>query len=373
MRSDVPLGSCLSGGLDSSAITCIANGFREGTAPYHVFTGRFLNSPVDEGEWATLVADATGVTQHQTFPDGDKLLADLDDFIWMNELPVDSASQYAQWSVFRLAREYGVTVLLDGQGSDEILAGYEQYFANYIVSRKREGGIDQSEVAAIKARYPMALSMQEGQWKSALPLPFKKLVAALTGRGSDLRLGMNPDMASRVAGAGSAGEIDLFEALRRDAGHGFLSTLLRYGDRNSMAHSREVRLPFCDHRIVEFVMTLPVEMLMGDAETKHLLRLATRGVLPEEIRTRWRKQGFLPPISEWLKGQLGNVADEIFARSDFRNSPYWDAVWWQKIMQRFRRGEVELAPSIWKPVICQLWLEGFVARANAMPKYAPLS
>lgn len=373
MRSDVPLGSCLSGGLDSSAITCMANKFRAATDPYHVFTGRFPNSSADEGEWAALVVHATGVTQHETFPDGDKLLADLDDFIWMNELPVDSASQYAQWAVFRLAREHHVTVLLDGQGSDEILAGYEQYFANYIVSRKRRSGIQQAEVDAIKARYPLALSMQEGRWKSTLPIPLKKMVASLTGRGSDLRLGMRADMATQVVGTGTAAIDGLLEALGRDAGHGFLSTLLRYGDRNSMAHSREVRLPFCDHRLVEFVMTLPVEILMGDAETKHLLRLATRDVLPEQIRTRWKKQGFLPPVSDWLKGRLGSFAEEVFARPDFRNGPHWDADWWQQAMKRFRGGDTYLATSIWKPMICQLWLDGFVAKVNAMPKHAPLN
>lgn len=373
MRSDVPLGSCLSGGLDSSAITCIANTYSKGADPYHVFTGRFPDSSVDEGEWAALVAAATGVTQHETFPDGDKLLDDLDEFIWMNELPVDSASQYAQWSVFRLARENGVTVLLDGQGSDEILAGYEQYFANYIVSRKRDGGLDQSEIDAIKTRYPLALSMEEGRWKSALPFPMKKLAATLTGRGSDLRLGMKPEMASRVVNANSGAADGLLDALRRDAGHGFLATLLRYGDRNSMAHSREVRLPFCDHRLVEFVMTMPVEILMGQAETKHLLRLAMRDVLPEQIRTRWLKQGFLPPISAWLKGQLGNFADELFSRQDFQNSAYWDAAWWQQAFKRFRGGEESLATSIWKPMICQAWLEGFVAKVNAMQKHMPLN
>lgn len=372
MRSDVPLGSCLSGGLDSGAITCIAGSMREGTEPYHVFTGRFPGSAADEGEWASEVVAATGVTQHETFPDGDKLLDDLDDFIWMNELPVDSASQYAQWSVFRLARENHVTVLLDGQGSDEILAGYEQYFANYILAKERAGGIDASEVAAIRARYPEALSMHDGRWKSALPLPLKRMATVLTGRGSDLRLGMKPEAAALTKGGRSGDSIGLLEALNRDAGHGFLATLLRYGDRNSMAHSREVRLPFCDHRIAEFVMTLPVEILMGNAETKHLLRLATKGVLPEQIRTRWRKQGFLPPISEWLKGRLGEFADDIFSRPEFRNGPHWDAAWWDGAMKRFLAGESHLAANIWKPMICQVWLDGFVKKVTSMPKIAPL-
>jgi len=374
MRSDVPLGSCLSGGLDSSAITCIARAHGDSAIAYHVFTGRFIGSDADEGHWAEIAAESAGVEMHETFPDGDGLRADMDDFIWMNELPVDSASQYAQWCVFRLAHENDVTVLLDGQGSDEILAGYEQYFANYVIARQRAGGIDAAELESIRARYPLAFSMQDNRWKALLPFALRRLAARLMGRGSDVRFGMHAEMLNAVAAATAGGKerLPLMEALRKDACHGFLATLLRYGDRNSMAHSCEVRLPFCDHRIIEFVMTLPVEILMGDAETKHLLRDAMRGILPEPIRTRWRKQGFLPPIADWLGGSLGGMAAEVFQRSSFRDSPYWDAAWWDKVLARFHAGERALAGAIWKPMICQLWLDGFVAKASAMEKHRPL-
>ena len=375
MRSDVPLGSCLSGGLDSSAITCIARTRGDRAAPYHVFTGRFAGSDVDEGHWAKIVAQAAEVEMHETFPDGDGLRADMDDFVWMNELPVDSASQYAQWCVFRLAHENGVTVLLDGQGSDEILAGYEQYFTNYVAARQRSGGIDSAEIDAIRTRYPLAFSMQDNRWKASSPFALRYMAAHLLGRGSDVRFGMRAGLANKVASAATkdSANMPLMDALRKDSCHGFLATLLRYGDRNSMAHSREVRLPFCDHRIIEFVMTLPVEMLMGNAETKHLLREAMQGILPEQIRTRWRKQGFLPPIADWLGGSLGDLAADVFQRPSFRNSPYWDAAWWDRVLVRFRRGEMALAGSIWKPMICQLWLDGFVAKASMMTKHRPLA
>ncbi len=375
MRSDVPLGSCLSGGLDSSSITCIARAHAGRTNPYHVFTGRFPDTEADEGAWARMVVDATGADQHETFPDGDGLIEDLDAFIWMNELPVDSASQYAQWCVFKLARENGVTVLLDGQGSDEILGGYEQYFANYIISRTQAGKLDDSEKAAIETRYPMALSMQRNRWKTAMPFALRNGLAHLLGRGSSVLFGMNGQWASSVAAKGEPADVQLplLEALQKDACNGFLATLLRYGDRNSMAHSREVRLPFCDHRILEFVMTLPVEHLMGDAETKHLLRTAMQGVVPEGVRTRWLKQGFQPPISHWLTGSLGALANDVFSSPAFASSCYWDAGWWQKALTRFRGGEKNMASTIWKPMICQLWQERFVARARALPAISPFA
>lgn len=375
MRSDVPLGSCLSGGLDSSAITCIARTQAGDSTPYHVFTGRFPGTAADEGAWAQMVVDATGADQHETFPTGDSLIADLDAFIWMNELPVDSASQYAQWCVFKLAHENGVTVLLDGQGSDEILGGYEQYFANYIISRNQAGTLDDSEKAAIETRYPMALSMHRSRWKTAIPFVVRNTLAHLLNRGSSVLFGMNGQWASRVAAKGEPADaqLPLMEALRKDACNGFLATLLRYGDRNSMAHSREVRLPFCDHRILEFITTLPVEYLMGDAETKRLLRHAMQDVVPEGVRTRWLKQGFQPPISHWLTGSLGALADEVFSSPAFSSSRYWDAGWWQKALKRFRNGEKNLATAIWKPLICQLWQERFVARAKALPAISPFA
>jgi len=93
----------------------------------------------------------------------------------------------------------------------------------------------------------------------------------------------------------------LANALEQDSFGRCLTTLLRYGDRNSMAHSREVRLPFCDHRIAEFVFRLPPHLLMGEVQTKRLLRESMHGILPEGIRTRWNKQGFRPPQDLWLQ------------------------------------------------------------------------
>ncbi|MBT3359052.1 MAG: asparagine synthase (glutamine-hydrolyzing) [Rhodospirillales bacterium] len=370
LRSDVPVGSCLSGGLDSSAISCLSRDLMGEGHPYHVFTGRFAGSPTDEGSWAETVATATSAIQHETFPTPDTLIEDLDDFLWLNELPVDSASQYAQWCVFKLAAENGVTVLLDGQGADEILGGYEQYFAPYIRELRLSGADTQAEETRIRERYPMAFSMADQGWKTSLPLWARRAAAHVLNKGSDLRFGVRPGFAKLVEHEPPAET--LHQALDRDARGGFLTTLLRYGDRNSMAHSREVRLPFCDHRIAEFVFSLPERLIMGDAQTKYLLREAMRGVLPEPIRTRWNKQGFLPPHAQWLRGGLRGLAEEVFSSSDFSQNPMWDAAWWQRVVQRLDQGEDALAVQLWKPFISELWLKKFVERARKQPRIAPL-
>lgn len=377
LRSDVPVGSCLSGGLDSSAVTCLSRRLLGDDRPYHVFTGRFPDSAADEGRWAGEVVAATGVTQHETFPSADRFVAEAEQFIWFNELPVDSASQYAQWCVFKLAAENGVTVLLDGQGADEVLGGYEQYFAPYMRSRRRVLGAREAEAEerAIRDRYPLAFSTADQSWKKRAPLWLRRMAARVTGQGSDLLFGVKSEFTAEVATTleSNAPDETLHRALRRDACNGFLTSLLRYGDRNSMAHSREVRLPFCDHRIAEFVFGLPERLIMGNAETKHLLREAMRGILPEPVRVRWNKQGFLPPHAQWFRDGLGRLAGEIFDSPSFAGSPMWDAVWWRRAMRRLSNGDDTLAVQIWKPVIAELWQRNFVGRMIGQPRIAPLA
>lgn len=365
MRSDVPLGSCLSGGLDSGAIYGTVRELLGNDIAYNVFTGRFPGSDVDEGEFADKIAERGNAVRHEIAPDPDTLLAELPDFLWHNELPVDSASQYAQWCVFRLAAENDVTVLLDGQGADEILAGYEQYFSFYLAS----AGVDQAEEAAIRERYPKALSMRDQGWKTRAPLWLRKCAAQLLGRGSDMMFGVRAKFSHAFR---QPAPEDLRGALLRDSFGGFLSTLLRYGDRNSMAHSREVRLPFCDHRIIEFALSLPPEYLMGDAQTKRLLRAASEGLLPEPIRTRWNKQGFLPPIVQWLDGGLIDAVDARLGAPGFGEGSPWEAGWWRKAAARYRAGDRALAGSIWKVFIADAWREYFVNRARTQQKHSAL-
>ena len=155
------------------------------TATYETFTGRFPGSDADEGAWAEIVSGAARTTTHETFPTGEKLVSNLDDFLWMNELPVDSTSQFAQWCVFEAAKEAGVTVLLDGQGGDEILAGYEQYFAPYLATRRRDGTYirfeDNAAVLINPQGVPMPVArpipMRNGVsfWPSPSPSPLRSL------------------------------------------------------------------------------------------------------------------------------------------------------------------------------------------------------
>ena len=128
-----------------------------------------------------------------------------------------------------------------------------------------------------------------------------------------------------------------------------------------MAHSREVRLPFCDHRIAEFVFSLPPHLLMGEVQTKRLLRESMAGVLPESIRTRWNKQGFRPPQDLWFKSsRMLALAEATFDTAAFRQSAFWHAPWWHSALARVRRGELALGWSLWQPMMIEQWQQHFL-------------
>jgi asparagine synthase (glutamine-hydrolysing) len=372
LRSDVPVGSCLSGGLDSSSIVSVSKHLRGDDHPYHTFTGHFPGSAQDELPFAQKIIDHTGVVSHLTEPTTSGFLENLDQFIWDNELPVGSTSQFAQWSVFKKAKEQNITVLLDGQGADELLGGYEQYFNYYLQALgKQDSSKVKQETEAIEARYPLALNGTKSALKDHAPILLRWYAAQYLKFGSDTLFGLSRDALPLIKTSGpnnpSKGFNALSEILYQDSFKAHLPTLLRYGDRNSMAHSREVRLPFCDHRIAEFVLNLKPQTLMGDAQTKRILRRAMTKILPEEIRDRWNKQGFLPPQEHWFSQGLQQLANDTISDKRFQGRNYWNVPWWQKCLDRFNKGESHLAWTLWRPVISEAWQTRFVDRAKALP------
>lgn len=369
LRSDVPVGSCLSGGLDSSAIVCIARGLLGPEATYNTFTGRFPGTPADEWHYARRVIEATGVQSHVVEPTVERFLEDLPEFIWYNELPVGSSSQFAQWCVFRLAKERGVTVLLDGQGADEALGGYEQIFAHYVRALEERGEMERlrRELPRIRERYPLALRPPARALQDRLPFRVRHWFSNRFDIGTSLLYGLRPEVAARIRAENAlprkAGFNALANALEQASFGRFLTTLLRYGDRNSMAHSREVRLPFCDHRIAEFVFRLPPHLVMGEAQTKRLLRESMRGILPEGIRTRWNKQGFRPPQDLWFHSEAFlKLVRETLATKSFQESGYWIPDWWDRALTRLSQGQLGLGWNLWQPMMIELWRTHFLQR-----------
>ena len=295
LRSDVPVGTSLSGGVDSSAIVALSAQLA-GDHRRHAFTARFPGFARDEWRYASAVAQAAGVGEHHAVePTGDELLDDLEAFVAAHEEPVGSSSVYAQYRVMRAAREAGVTVLLDGQGADELLGGYDGV----------NGWALRSQGPRALAR---ALADPTERRDVLVSLGADRLPRAVARR-HRVR-SSSPYCAPAVARAAAAYEParadwaadrpPLARELARQAFHTSMPALLRYADRNAMAHSREVRLPFLDHRVAELVGSLPAGFLYRAATKKAILRDAVRDLVPAVVLDRRDKVGYETPEARWL-------------------------------------------------------------------------
>ncbi len=312
LRADVPVGSCLSGGLDSSSIVCVANRLlRQASAEQlqKTFSARSRDSRVDEGMHIAAVVRSTGVANYQVSPQLAQLFDLLPRMVWHQDEPFGSTSIFAQWHVFELAAQHGVRVMLDGQGADEQLAGYHGFYAARFGGLLR--GLRLSRLALEMAQVHRVHGISHKQLLAytlspLLPEALRHLLRKAMGRpglGSpawlDLdRLGAAPADPFLMAGAKATSVEKLSRAQLLATS---LPMLLHWEDRDSMAHSVEARVPFLDYRLVELVLGLPDTFKLKGATTKVVLREAMRGVLPEPIRTRTDKIGFATAEEQWVR------------------------------------------------------------------------
>lgn len=311
LRADVPLGSCLSGGLDSSSIVCAMNDLlrRDGVREtQHAFSSCSAIPRFDEREYVEEVVRHTGIEAHYVYPDLGQLFDLLDRITWHQDEPFGSTSIFAQWSVFALAAENGVKVMLDGQGADEQLAGYQGYHGALYASLFRQLRWIElwREIRAARQVHghgPLwaAKYLADALLPAALRYPLRAMVGKETAAPGWLdlqRLGAAPcdPMRGEAGASRSIGELSYRQLTRSN-----LQMLLHWEDRDSMAHSIEARVPFLDHKLVEFVLGLPDACKIHRGVTKRVLREGLRGVLPETIRTRMSKLGFVTPEEHWMR------------------------------------------------------------------------
>jgi asparagine synthase (glutamine-hydrolysing) len=283
-RSDVKVGTSLSGGLDSSSIVCNMTKFlgKDNISPY-TFSARFEGFKKDEGYFIEKVIEKTGVEAHYTWPNGQEMFDDFERLCYHQEEPFGSASIYAQFRVQQIAKEKGVTVLIDGQGADEILAGYLIYYSHYMKNLQKKNFIYSRKRKKEQDKFVEFHTPHKGIKELLIKFSFyydirQKLSILKHGKGKSLN-----------------------EELYLSSMKGPLQDLLRYADRNSMAHSREVRLPFLNKELVEFCFSLPDEFKLQLGWTKFIMRKSFNDILPTEICWRKEKVGFEPPQNEWLK------------------------------------------------------------------------
>lgn len=330
LQSDVSVGSCLSGGIDSSIIVGVINKLlNENNASsvgslQKTFTSCFKNEAEDEEKWAKLVTDQTKTDWHKTYPTSHDFITDFKDLVYHQDVPFFSSSTYSQYRVMKLANENGIKVTLDGQGADEIFAGYPIFYSSYISNAFFN--LDFKAIKGNSKNLTTGFSNSSTLLKSPLKLLIAKNIPDIIT--SKIFKSNNPEFEYINSKFWKKYQVNLSKLkqnfdpnLNSFLGYYFTSThfknLLRTGDRNSMRFGIESRMPFADDiNLIEYCFQIPANFKIKNGVSKHLLREAEKHILPKEIYERKDKIGFATPQYNWFEEQEKNIIDLLPSTND---------------------------------------------------------
>ena len=376
LRSDVPIGTCLSGGIDSGGITALINSFKpEKDSRFSNYTHRgfcasFPNTPIDEGKSAKMLAEKLGsrldVVEIQA-PTRDELEKAMEQC----DGPMNALAFFPIWSLYRYIKKQGIAVTLDGQGPDEMLGGYRpigEALRAAIELKKPGWFLDVYKTYANQGE----TSQFSSKWyarKVLFVLFFKKTIAfavkiiSLLGfpkMKNDLDKFLNPnknmlEFSRKSDYFNNSLDKNLFSQFFQSP----LPGILNQYDRCSMAHGVECRMPYMDYRIVEFVFSLPPESKVGGGYTKRVLREALKGILPNKVRLNKLKIGFNAPIVDWFRGPLRKFMLEQMNKPEFAESAFFNGKRLRKEFDAFLKSpnpDWSEAWKFWPPVHLTWWI-----------------
>jgi asparagine synthase (glutamine-hydrolysing) len=374
LRSDVPVGSCLSGGLDSSSIVCLMGRMLDAEgrgARVNTVSACYDEKAVDETPFMEAVVAHAGATSHRVFPRPEDVFARASDLTWHQDEPFGSTSIFAQWCVFEEARRAGIKVMLDGQGADEALAGYHWTYAWHLLTLLR-----QSRLTALASTVSQRVGahgcgvVDQLTRLAAVALPPRLAQALKAGRNGAGRRWLRseafgtlaPDhgaleLASAINGLPQVIDVATLCVVLTFSAN--LQMLLHWEDRNSMAHSIEARVPFLDHRLVEFALALGNEHKLVGADTKRVLRRAMTDVLPPAILARRDKLGFATPEEAWFRGPLKPLILDGVEATLARFPGLLDARATRALVSAMLEGQRPVDFTAWRIVSMGIWGERF--------------
>lgn len=314
LRSDVSIGTNLSGGLDSSSIVSTVSEL-VGNDSYKSFSVVFPGFEKDESSYVKEIVNQFQLQHFSISPSVEDLVDDIENLCCHQELPFDSASVYLQYALSKLAGQHDTKVLLDGQGADETLAGYTKYFHWYLQELVHRGSWqlfkkEKDALRSNKINVPWGYKNYLAAWlpQQTASVLRKKEIQHL-GRigeidGNFLDEYLDKDLFYKPA-AGNLKDMLYYNTMQSG-----LEELLRFADRNSMAFGRELRLPFLNHELVEFIFSLPSAFKIREGYSKWVLRETMKEKLPASVVWRKDKTGFEPPQLQWMKNPL--VQERIY-------------------------------------------------------------
>ena len=346
--ADVPVGTCLSGGLDSSTVVAVVNQLLKKQSQ-KTFSAVFPGSNNDEEKYVDAVIKKTkNIEIHKVFPKSEDFIKDLEDFVRTQEEPTISSGPYAQYQVMRKAHNY-VKVLLDGQGADEMLAGYLPYYFVYLNQLKKEGKYR----ILIKEIYAVKDILIKYFWLKLLgQLRINKTILPENV--------LNPNFTKKYqAEKFKTTQDNLKTRLVEDVFKNSIPSLLRYEDKNAMRFSIEGRVPFLDFNLARTIFSQPESAIIENGWNKNILRKAVADLLPEIIVQRRNKIGFTTPEREWFL-TLKNRFYGIFMSESFKNRKYFNQEEVIKALQLFIERKNDDSMLFWRMLNLELWLREFI-------------
>lgn len=373
MLSDVPLGAFLSGGIDSSVVVALMT--RASTEPVRTFAIGFDESAFNELPHARRVAEHLG-TEHHEFVVQPDAAAILDRLIWHFDEPFADSSAIPTWYVSELARRH-VTVVLSGDGGDELFGGYDRYLPHPRVESfdRLVPGVGRAMASAAWRALPHGMKGKNFLRHVARDAQGRYL-DSMTFFHADERGDLLLPEVRRALGTWDA-EALFREPFDRLAGLPFPAQMMAFDfetylpedcltkvDRMSMAHSIESRVPLLDHLVVEFAASLPIDMKINAGRRKHLLKKLAYRLVPRELLDR-PKQGFGVPIGHWFRGSLRDVCGDVLRSAEARQRGYFNPVFVDRILDEHLAGKRDHSLRLWQLVVFELWHRQYAGAALA--------
>lgn len=354
MRADVPVGFLLSGGLDSSSLVGLSTQIpRAANATLKTFSSCYENSPIDERKFIKEMLDFSKASSSLHFPKPQEVPKHLDKIIWHNDIPVRHGSPVPHWLLYKHIREDNDfrKVIIEGQGGDEILGGYLDFCWSFIYELMMEGKLSSfsREFSAFRAkdRFSFKIFMRKFgrmMFPNAFSYPVTHFIL-----GEYL---IDSNLSERPIRSEQPSVKEMHRERMR-----ILRYILHNVDRNSMAHSRETRVPFLDYRLAEFCISLPGQYKLSSGSTKRVLRSAVSGVVPEKIINRVDKQGYSSPMPSWLAKEINGFFMESVEEAS--KLPFANR---KLVLQKatdFNAGKCHFDPVLWNLITTDKWIKMF--------------
>ena len=374
LRSDVPVGSYLSGGLDSSIVGALARQIQT-NGDYHAFHGKFLTGPeYDESSYAKSVCRHCNMTLHERDFNSDDFLNNIRKVIYHLDFPVAGPGSFPQYMTSQMASEK-LKVVLGGQGGDEIFGGYVRYLISYFeqcIKGAIEGTMhDGNFIVTYESIIPNLATLRNYKpllkefWKEGLFEERDKRYFRLVNRANGLLNEINWEILEPYSAFQTFKEIfwgknvekkSYFDSMTHFDFKTLLPALLQVEDRMSMAHGLESRVPLLDHPLVELAATIPSNIKFEDGQLKHLLKTTFAQDLPEELNNRKDKMGFPVPLSEWMQGELKEFVKDIFNSNNAKHREYLNPGF---DITQLIESEGKFTRKVWGLMSLELWQQEF--------------